>query len=252
MKRLTSIIITLITLLVMTCTMTGCDRKNVITFDATGGVVNSITMVIKTNSEYELPTPVKEGYAFNCWLNGGVEVPNTGKWTVSEDVTLTAKWDVKSYDIGFNANEGEMEDVTLTVTYDKEVELPTPTRKGYSFVGWEYKNKVINGSVWKIDGENIVLNAKWKIIDYTVTFNLNGGQFSDGYENMNSTVVNYGKDYDFKKFKPIRGNSEEWLFKGWVTEDGTPVDQYGNWAFAKDVTLTAVWYDMTEGWFPPV
>ena len=251
MKRLTSVIIALITMLVM-CTMTGCARKNTVTFDATGGVVNTITMVIKTNSNYELPSPVKEGYVFDCWLLGNEEIPSTGTWTKDGDVTLTAKWNVKSYDVSFNANEGEMEEVTVNVTYDSEVELPTPTRKGYNFVGWEYKNKVINNGVWKIDGENIVLTAKWKIIDYTVTFILSGGQFSDGYENMQTTIVNYGKDYDFQKFKPIRGNSEEWLFKGWMLDDGTPVDQYGKWLYAENVTLTAVWYDMTEGWFPPV
>ncbi len=252
MKRLTSIILTLITLLVMTCTMTGCDRKNVITFDASGGVVNSITMAIRTNNKYELPSPVKEGYTFDCWTLNDEEIPMVGTWKRSGDATLIAKWSVKSYEIGFNANEGEMEDVKLTVTYDKEAELPTPTRKGYAFVGWEYKNKVLNGGVWKIDGENIVLNAKWKIIDYIVTFNLNGGQFSDGWENTKSVVVYYGKDYDFKKFKPIRGNSEEWLFDCWLLDDGTQIEQNGTWEYDSDVTLTAKWYDIKDGWLPPV
>ena len=251
MKKLTSVIIALVTMIVM-CTMTGCDKKNTITFDATGGVVNTITMVIKTNATYELPSPVREGYTFDSWMLNDEAIPMTGTWKKEGNATLTAKWNVKSYEIGFNANEGEMEDVTLEVTYDKEVVLPTPTRKGYNFVGWEYKNKVVYDGAWKIDGEDIVLIAKWKIIDYTVTFNLDGGQFSDGYENMETTIVNYGKDYDFKKFSPIRGNSEEWLFKGWVLEDGTPVDQYGKWLYAEDVTLIAVWYDMSEGWLIPV
>ena len=251
MKKLTSVIIAIVTMIVM-CTMTGCDKKNTITFDATGGVVNTITMVIKTNTKYELPTPVRDGYTFNSWVLNDEVVSITGTWPKNGDVTLTATWDVKSYEIGFDANEGEMEDVTLEVTYDKSVELPTPTRKGYDFVGWEYKNKVVSDGAWKIDGEDIILTAKWKIIDYTVTFDLTGGQFSDGYENMETTIVNYGKDYDFKKFSPIRGNSEEWLFKGWKLENGTPVDQYGKWLYAEDVKLIAVWYDMSEGWLPPV
>ena len=251
MKKLTSIIITIISLFVM-CTMTGCSKKNIITFDATGGVVNAITMVIRTDSRYELPSPVREGYTFKCWLNGTEEVPMTGVWKKEGNVILTATWDVKSYQIGFNANEGEMEDVSLNVTYDKEVELPIPNRKGYAFIGWEYKNKVINSGIWKVDGENIILNAKWQIIDYIVTFNLNGGQFSDGWENKTSTTVNYGRDYDFKKFKPIRGNSEEWLFDCWLLDDGTQIEQNGVWEYDSDVTLTAKWYDIKDGWLPPV
>jgi uncharacterized repeat protein (TIGR02543 family) len=227
----------------MAFSLTGCSKKVLVTFDATGGVVTTITAEYKTNNNYTLPTPIREGYNFVCWLNGENEIPNQGVWSIDKDVTLKAKWSVKSYNITFNANDGEIGVTNLDVTYDKEVELPVPTRKGYEFKGWEYNGKTITDKVWKIDGENINLKAKWSIIDYVVTFDLNGGQFSGGFENMQSTIVNYGKDYDFEKFNPIKPSAfaSSVDFKYWRLEDGTEVPPVGTWQYTENVKLIAVW-----------
>ncbi len=249
MKRLTRLIISLTALLLMAFSLTACSKSVLVTFDANGGVVNSITAEINTNDNYTLPTPIKEGYNFVCWLDGENEIPNQGVWSIDKNVTLKAKWSVKSYDITFNANQGELDVTSMNVTYDKEVSLPVPTRVGYTFKGWEYKGKTITDSVWKIDGENIELTAKWVIVDYIVTFDLDGGQFSDGYENMQTTTVNYGKAYDFSKFKPIKPSSSRAEFKCWILEDGTQVDSVGNWIYNKNVTLKAVWHDV---WLPGI
>lgn len=247
MKRLTKLIISLTALLLMAFSLTACSKSVLVTFDATGGVVNKITLELKTNENYTLPTPIKEGYNFVCWLDGEKEIPNQGVWSIEKDVTLKAKWSVKNYDITFDANQGELDVTSMNATYDKEVELPVPTRLGYTFKGWEYKGKVITDSVWKVDGEDIILKAQWKIIDYIVTFDLNGGQFSDGYENMETTIVNYGKDYDFSKFKPIKPLSSS-EFKCWKLEDGTIVTSIGKWKYAENVKLVAVWKDVwSEG-----
>ena len=247
MKRLTKLIISLTMLVVMAFSLTGCGKSVLVTLDATGGYVSAITIELKTKDDYTLPKPIREGYDFVCWLDGEKEIPNQGVWSIEKEVTLKAKWSVKSYDITLDANEGEVDITNLNVTFDKEVTLPTPTRKGYTFKGWQYEGKTITDSVWKIDGENIKLIAKWEIINYVVTFKLNGGQFSGGYENKETTTVNYGKDYDFRKFNPTNPDNIELLY--WVLEDGTRVDSVGKWKYDRDVTLTAVWKD---GWLPPL
>ncbi len=246
MKKLTKLIISLTMLFILAVSFTGCSKKSLITFDATGGFVNKITLELKTNENYTLPTPIREGYNFVCWLDGEKEIPNQGVWSIDKDVTLKAKWSVKSYNITFNANDGEIGVTNLDVTYDKEVELPVPTRKGYAFKGWEYKGKTITDKVWKIDGENINLIAKWSLIDYVVTFDLNGGQFSGNYVNTQSIIINYGDDYDFSIFNPIKpsASASSVDFKCWKLENGTEVPSVGTWKYTENVKLIAFWDEL--------
>ncbi len=243
MKRLTKLIVSLIVLLSLTFSLTACDSKTMILFDAQGGVVPHITMKVKTNDTYKLPIPVKDGYTFICWLDGETEIANEGVWTSTlKNVTLTAKYKVKDYLVTFDANGGELENTSMTVDYNQSVTLPTPTRKGYTFKGWKYNDKAVADGAWKINGENIVLVADWKIIDYTVTFDLKGGQFTGSFANMKKYVVHYGEDYDFEQFAPVKGNRAEEFIR-WEMLDGTKVEQIGTWEFDRDVTLVAVWYN---------
>ena len=53
-------------------------------------------------------------------------------------VNLYAKWIANSYDVTFNPGNGATVDlVSKSVTFDSTYgELPTPTKKGYTFAGW--------------------------------------------------------------------------------------------------------------------
>ncbi len=242
MKKLTKVIVSLTMLLALTFSLTACDKKTTVVFDAQGGVVSTITAKLKNNENYSLPIPIKDGYTFVCWLNGDKEVPNNGVWlNEASNVTLKAQWRVKNYSVEFDANGGELDATNLAVDYDEVVTLPIPTRRGYTFKGWKYKDKTVSDGAWKINGENIKLVADWKIIDYTVTFKLNGGQFTGKFVNMETYTVNYGKDYDFEQFAPVKGN-HEYEFLRWVLEDdGTEVKVTGKWSYDRNVTLVAVW-----------
>ncbi len=243
MKKLTRLIVSLIVLLSLTFSLTACDSKTTVLFDAQGGIVSYITMKIKTNDSYKLPIPVKDGYTFICWLDGETEIANEGVWTsTSKNITLTAKYKVKDYLITFDANGGEVEKTSMSIDYNESVTLPTPTKKGYTFKGWIYNGKIVKDGAWKITSENIVLVAEWEIIDYIVTFDLNGGHFTGSFTNMEKYVVHYGKDYDFEQFNPVKGDGVyAFSFIGWEMEDGTIVDKIGTWKFDKNVTLIAIW-----------
>ena len=230
--------------------MTACDKKVTVTFDATGGVVNTITAQYKTNQNYTLPTPIREGYNFISWSYNDQVIENIGVWSIDKNVTLKAKWEAKNYQITFDSNEGVLDVVEpLSVTFDKEVTLPTPTRKGYIFKGWAYGNKKVLDGPWKVDGENIELVAQWEIIKYTVTFDLDGGYFSGEYVNTKFATVSYGKEYDFKKYNPLK---TEYEFSGWLLEDGTTLKSNGVWELERDVTLKAKWKKQDDLYYPSV
>ena len=58
--------------------------------------------------------------------------------------TLTAIWEPAQYNVTFDANGGTVDTSSKQVTYLSTYgELPTPTRTGYEFVGWELEDNVL-------------------------------------------------------------------------------------------------------------
>ena len=124
-----------------------------------------------------------------------------------------------NYKITLNANSGN---VSAPETYVKQGEaignIPTPTRKGYTFTGW-YTS--LNDGV-KVDStfvpeEDMTLYAIWRDSQvYRITFNSNGG-----------TSTQYKRT--ILKGDPIgelpKAEKENYIFKGWYTGlfDGTRV-----------------------------
>ena len=77
-----------------------------------------------------------------------------------------------SITVNFDTQEGEIlspQKFYLGETYKN---LPTPTREGYTFIGWfedvDKTIQVTNDSI--VDPEVLTLYAKWQIIEYTVRF----------------------------------------------------------------------------------
>ena len=83
--------------------------------------------------------PTKEGYTFEGWYVGDTKYDRISE-TQTGDLKLTAKWTAVVYTITFDLNyEGapDCDPASKKVTYGQPVgELPTPTRKGYTFAGW--------------------------------------------------------------------------------------------------------------------
>ena len=60
----------------------------------------------------------------------------------TEDFTLTAEWEPITYNVTLDYNDGVTPSTTMQVTYGSTYEnLPSPTRTGYTFKGWNGKNK---------------------------------------------------------------------------------------------------------------
>ena len=62
----------------------------------------------------------------------------------TQNHTLTAIWEPAQYNVTFDANGGSVDTSSKQVTYLSTYgELPTPTRAGYEFVGWELEDNLL-------------------------------------------------------------------------------------------------------------
>jgi uncharacterized repeat protein (TIGR02543 family)/uncharacterized protein (TIGR02145 family) len=105
-----------------------------VTFHTDGGneVVAQNVEEGKTATKPEEPT--KEGFDFEGWFNG--ESLYDFSTTVTSDLTLTAKWKIKTFTVTFNTDGGS-EVSSQVVGYGNSVTAPEkPSKDGFYFLGW--------------------------------------------------------------------------------------------------------------------
>ena len=160
--------------------------------------------------------------------------------TVTGDATYKATYtkEANTYTLTYDLDGGEWEnDTTYTYPkkYNEEVEVKAdPTKEGYTFVGWmSAEVEVVNGK-FTMPAKDVTLKAKWEANIYKVTYDLNGGEWT---EVTNEFPYEYKATVEVIKTVPTR---EGYKFSGWRSEEVT----IENDAFtmpAKDVVLKAVW-----------
>ena len=102
----------------------------------------------------------RTGYTFVGWKDGE-KVYHAGETiTVTEDKTLTAVWDARSFTVTYVLLNGETR--TETVDYGKTVTLGEEPRTGYTFVGWKDGENVYRAGETITVTENKTLTAEWK------------------------------------------------------------------------------------------
>ena len=221
-----------------------------VNFDINGGESGAI--VSQTVPEYErvsAPTPpTRAGYTFDNWHT---QDGTGGQWGMQWNftafqvdatyatggaLTLYARWIPVGYTVSFDSNGGDAVG-DIAANYGDTIAEPTaPTRTGYTFVGW-FKDDGTFADEWifttsAVDG-NRTLYAKWTAIEYTVSFESNGG----------STVLPIDGDFGTIITAPTAPTRTGYTFVGWFEDDGTFADE---WVFATSTvdgnrTLYAKW-----------
>ena len=142
----------------MTLTAVWKDRTFTVTYVLLDGKTRTETAAYGQN--VTLGEEPRTGYTFVGWKDGE-NVYRAGETiTVTEDKTLTAVWDARSFTVTYVLLNGETR--TETVDYGKTVTLGEEPRTGYTFVGWKDGEKVYHaGETITVTGD-MTLTAEWK------------------------------------------------------------------------------------------
>ncbi len=130
----------------------------------------------------------RDGYKFKGWLKDsgtGTSVTAAGtSVTVEKDTTYYAKWEVVSYKITYQLNDGKVTGNPEDYTVESEaITLKNRIREGYFFTGWSGTG--LTGSantrvtIAKGSTGDRAYTANWKVADYKVTLHGNGGSGTD-------------------------------------------------------------------------
>lgn len=192
-----------------------------------------------SGTEFELPKKEnlnRQGYQFLGWKDKDTNKPVE---KISADATGTksvvAQWTANTYTVAFNANGGTVTPETQTVTYGSTYgELPTPTRKGYTFVGWYTEQNggtKVMADIVVTTTEDHTLYAHWTQNIYTVTIKAD----KDGDVIETQQIPEGGMAKKPAK-EPVR---EGYMFAGWQA-NGAAWDFDKN-TVERETEIVALW-----------
>ena len=177
-----------------------------------------------------LPTPTKEGYNFLYWYVDGGAFDPQAKWSFDDNKTLTAKYEIKKYNVTVNGTT--IENVDHFTNVSTLLPETNPVKAGYLFDKWVYEdNSDVNGN--DIISKDTVIKAKYTAKTYTLNFDLNGAQGS-----YDPVQITYGQPLTITA--PTRTG---FTFVGWtvnrvaVTLDSFNIDAENN----ATLTMFAEW-----------
>jgi|GEM_PF-6069811 len=189
--------------------------------------------------------PTRSGYSFSGWYKTSDFSGNS----VSEiesgsfgNITLYAKWEAISYTISYVLNGGEnsSENRSEYTIESDSITLASPSKNGATFLGW-YETENFSGSkissIPKGSMENKTFYAKWNLITYTISYELNGGTNAAG------NPKSYTIESRFVYFSaPTRTG---YTFAGWYTSEDfseNPVTKITSGTFG-NITMYAKWQE---------
>ena len=205
-----------------------------ITFD--DPMITAIQYTVESET-IALPTASKKGYTFLGWYDGSQKLTEIPKGSTGNK-TLTATFDAIDYAVSFDSSGGSTID-PLNYTIENGINaFPTPTKLGYKFLGWYDEDGKQIENIPKGTAGNRTLTAKWELIEYSVTFDSNGGS------DVASQSYTIEKGIDSFTMPTKSGYS----FSGWFDEDGNKIESIPN-NKTGNRTLKAKWetvpYDVT-------
>jgi len=204
-----------------------------ITYDLDGGI-NSPNNPVKftvLDLPLELENPTFEGKTFLGWYYNNQKIVGIPKSEAfCTDLTLTAKFEIH-YKITYDGCEG-IDTSTFPTTYvsSRGLVLPTPVKKGYDFVGWNFNSAIISQIPSGTTGD-ITISPIFDLATYDITYDLDGG--------VNSRLN--PKNYTINSLNMVlrEPTKKGYIFKGWMC-DGEYITEIKP-SMARDLTIKAIW-----------
>ena len=170
--------------------------------------------------------PTKTGYDFAGWDK---TIPAT---MPAEDMTITALWTINAYTITFDMDGG---DAVASITKDFGAAIDAsaivPNKTGYVFDGWVDENGAAAEIPATMPAEDITLKATWTVDQFTITFDMDGG------DAIAPITQDYNTAIDAAAVVPTKTG---YTFDGWVDANGAAAEIPATMP-AEDITLKATW-----------
>lgn len=236
-----------------------------LTFNAEGGAVDPASKKVYYDGEYgTLPTPTKTGSTFIGWFTdktNGTKV--TDKTVAKASVTLHAHWQANVYTvyINYNGYDATGKPLSKQLDHGDGYGLETLSRVGYEFGGWyldsAFANEITSTTTCTESG---TVYAKWTAKEYTVKFDVNGGNSLSDSQSSKKVVYDTAYGDLPSPTKPDSGSGwfrTKYTFAGWyttrsddsgvrITSDTILTVNSGVVSNSLDVTLYARWVTATE------
>ena len=175
---------------------------------------NPTTYTINS-SDITLINPTRDYYTFAGWTGTGLS-ENTLSVTIpagsTGNRTYTANWAEINYTITYELNGGTILG-TNPISYNvesSEITLINPTKTGYNFIGWTgtgLTEQTLTVTIPAGSIENRTYTANWAEINYTITYELNGGTI------LGTNPIAY--NINFQDFTLINPTKTGYTFIGW-------------------------------------
>ena len=199
----------------------------------TGGKINNMKRDVFVTPVNCLPYPVKDGHIFLHWCEDeNFKTKYDPKMSDTTELTdLYAQFGVE-VTVNFDGTGGRVNPSSKgVITNSVYGDLPTPSKEGFTFIGWftDNNDEVTSERIVNIANDH-TLYAKWVINKYTIKFEPNGG----------SECPDITHDYDtpFTLPEPSRTG---YTFVHWCSDSSLTTEYTNRVIEARNVTLYAKW-----------
>ncbi len=209
--------------------------------------INSYTI---QDLSFTLLDPSRTGYTFNGWYTDSnfeneISIIESGTYG---DITLYAKWSIVVYSIVYDLDGGEnSENNPQEYTIETSVTFDSPTREGYTFIGWFDSCDNLVSSISPGTNGLISIKAKWSPL-------LHGLSVLSEDPSLGTVSINSGTGYTGETITVNATPLGDSIFCGWFN-GATKVSFDENYTFTmpnESLSLTAHFiakneWDITHG-----
>ena len=197
-------------------------------FDPNLRGMDSVTVEVPVeNPVAQIPDMIREGYTTDeTWYEDAALTKPVDLTAIADDMTVYAKWNVNTYTISFDGNDGTgAAPETQAVEFGSKVARPeNPARDGYTFLGWFTDAQ--DGEQFNFENNlasaDLTLFAHWMQAEgvggpITVTFDYNAPKL--GWKGNHAEIeINSGEALGADRMPDNPKKRGGQIFMGWYTD----------------------------------